>query len=241
MNHITCVKQALQLAAVFVFAFATVVSSAADLPGDADELGSTPSVPVYKPPLRGAPQARVGGGTRGAGSQQVVLEVLVPDHAGLTTHAQPALYWYADTPTAARFEIALIDQDGIDPLLELEMDSEVAAGIQRIDLKEHGISLQPGVSYQWSVALVADADNRSTDLIASGVIERIEPGDELSSRIRGSSGTALVNVYAGEGIWYDALDTLSTLIAGSPQDRNLQEMRTALLDQVGLELPGNSR
>jgi hypothetical protein len=50
-----------------------------------------------------------------------------------------------------------------------------------------------------------------------------------------------VNVYAGEGIWYDALDTLSTLIANAPQDRNLTDMRTALLEQVGIELPDNNR
>jgi hypothetical protein len=239
-------KQSLRLAAALVFAITALTSSASDQPGNAadsraDAATSMPSVPVYKPPLRGAPQARIGGGTRGAGLQQVVLEVLVPDHAGLTTRAQPALYWYADSPTATHFEIALIDQEGIDPLLELEIDSEAAAGIQRLDLKEHGVSLQPGVSYQWSVALVADTDNRSTDLIASGFIERIEPDDEFSNQIRGSSGTALVNLYANEGVWYDALDTLSTLITNSPEDRDLQDMRTALLEQVGIELPDNNR
>ena len=241
MNHITCVKQALQLATVLVFAVVTFTSGASDLPGNADEPGSMPSIPVYKPPLRGAPRARVGGGTRGAGPEQVVLEVLAPDHAGLTTQAQPALYWYADSPTAARFEIALIDEDGIDPLLELEIDKKAAAGIQRLDLKEQAISLQPGITYQWSVALVADANNRSTDHIASGVIERIEPEESLSQRINDSSGMDLVNVYAGEGIWYDALDTLSTLIADSPEDRNLENMRTALLNQVGLKLPEEGR
>ena len=246
MNTITCVKQAIQLAAVLVFAIAAVTSNAADQSGDgvgahADEPGSMPSVPVYKPPLRGAPQARVGGGTRGAGPQSIVLQVLVPDHAGLTTQAQPALYWYTKKPAAAHFEIALIDEDAIDPLLELEIDKEAAAGIQRLDLKEHGISLQPGVAYKWSVALIRDASSRSADIVSSGVIKRVEPDAALEKRIDASSGTERVALYAGEGIWYDALDTLSTLIAQSPEDRNLADMRTALLDQVGLELPGEGR
>ncbi|MGD8631531.1 MAG: hypothetical protein PVG72_12500, partial [Gammaproteobacteria bacterium] len=64
MNHTTSMKLAVQLAAALVFAVVTFTSSASDLPGNADEPGSMPSVPVYKPPLRGAPRARVGGGTR---------------------------------------------------------------------------------------------------------------------------------------------------------------------------------
>jgi hypothetical protein len=102
---------------------------------------------IYKPPLRGAPQTRVGGGTRGQGSD-IVLQVLAPDHAGLTTRAQPTLYWYARTPVPARFEAALIDAQGMDPLLEVEAGTGKAAGIQQLDLGDHGFFLQPGVPYQ---------------------------------------------------------------------------------------------
>lgn len=197
---------------------------------------SNPAPPafVYKPPLRGAPKARVGGGTRGTGTQHVVLQVLAPDHAGLTAQAQPALYWYVESPVAARFEIALIDEDGIDPLLELEIDRDVAAGIQRLDLKEHAISLQTGIAYQWSVALVRDESSRSTDIVSSGVIERVEPDAALGKRIDASSGTDLVALYAGEGIWYDALDKVSDMIAAAPGDDSLVSIRESLLGQIGL-------
>jgi len=188
---------------------------------------------VYKPPLRGAPQARVGGGTRGSGSE-AVLQVLAPDHVGLTTQAQPTLYWYARTASVARFEVALIDAEAIDPLLEVETDAGMSAGVQHLNLGDHGISLQPGVSYQWSVALVADADNRSSDLVASGVIERIELDESQDNRIRGSHGMQRVQALASEGLWYDALDAVSLLIAASPEDDSLQAARNQLLAQVGL-------
>src|SRR5438876_2634565 len=44
--------------------------------------GGVGTSPLYKPPLRGAPSGRVGGGTRGGpGSERsVVLSVLTPDH-----------------------------------------------------------------------------------------------------------------------------------------------------------------
>jgi hypothetical protein len=188
----------------------------------------------YKPPLRGAPQARVGGGTRGSGSI-AVLQVLAPDHVGLTTRAQPTLYWYARTPAAARFEVALIDAEGIDPLLEVEAGAGKAAGIQQLNLGDHGVSLQPGVSYQWSVALVADAGSRATDLVASGVIERIEPDEGLDNRLSAGTGLQRVEIFASEGIWYDALDEISSLIAASPEDESLREVRDQLLLQVGLQ------
>jgi hypothetical protein len=205
---------------------------------DKDEASArvvAPPVVTYKPPMRGAPQTRVGAGTRGSGNA-TVLQVLAPDHAGLTTVAQPTLYWYASTPGAARIEVALIDEEGIDPLLEVDAGDGKVAGIHHLNLEDYGVSLQPGVPYQWSVALVADADSRSSDLVASGVIERIEPEEGLSNRIKHSSGTALVNVYAGEGIWYDALNEITSQIAASPDDASLLAIRDNLLEQVGLQV-----
>ena len=190
---------------------------------------------AYQPPQRGAPQARVGGGTRGAGGDMPELQVLAPDHVGLTTHAQPVLYWYAHTPVAAHIEFALIDETAIDPLLEFETGEVKVTGVQHLNLADHKIMLEPGVPYQWSVALVMDEGSRSTDVMASGVIEMIEPDKAVSSRIADSRGTDLVSVYANEGIWYDALDTISSMIASSPQDQELVAIRATLLDQVGLQ------
>ena len=50
--------------------------------------------PVYKPPLRGTPVARMGGGTRGEDEDAPEVYVLTPEHTGLTSQAQPVMYWY---------------------------------------------------------------------------------------------------------------------------------------------------
>ena len=109
------------------------------------------------------------------------------------------------------------------------------SGVQHLNLADHNIRLEPGVPYQWSVALVMDADSRSTDVMASGVIELVEPDQAVSSRIAGSRGTDLVAAYANEGIWYDALDTISSMIEAAPADQELLAIRATLLDQVGLQ------
>jgi len=214
MTYQTWLKYALQWVAVFSLGAATVVSNAAE-----QHPATRPAI-IYKPPLWDAPPARVDGSTRTAG-ETPILQVLVPEHAGLTTQVQPTLYWYARTPVAARFEFALIDEDGIDPLLEIEAGKEKVTGIQQLDLSEHNISLRPGVAYQWSVVPVTDEGSRSV-----GIIERMEPGEGLTSRIEKSHGTDLVNVYAIEGIWYDALETISSMIDQSPEDQTEGDQHT---------------
>ena len=41
-------------------------------------------------------------------------------------------------------------------------------------------------------------------------------------------------LYAGAGLWYDAVDELSRQISAQPQNRALRESRASLLEQVGL-------
>jgi hypothetical protein len=201
----------------------------------AEKPAAAPAAVVYQPPRRGAPRARVGGGTRGPGGQDDLLTVLAPDHVGLTMQAQPTLYWYARTPAAARFRFALINDTEIEPLLEIDTGQDTVAGIQQLDLQDYDITLTPGVEYEWSVALVRDENNRSADIVTSGVIERVTPAAELVDRLAGSSGAERVRLYAAEGLWYDALDSLSGLIVAAPDDRALTAMRTALLEQIGLQ------
>ena len=148
--------------------------------------------------MRGAPKARVGGGTRGPGGQGAVLQVLAPDHAGFTTQSQPTLYWYASSPVSVRLDFSIISDDEIDPLLEIETGNKHVAGIQKLNLSDHNISLQHDVSYQWSVAIVSDVKSRSSDVVASGFIKRIKPSASLVEKIGSSHGIERVAAYANE-------------------------------------------
>ena len=194
---------------------------------------------VYKPPMRGAPAARIGGGTRGIGDVTLELVVLAPDHTGLTTKEQPTLYWYVSQPVPSRLEVTLINDENIDPELEEIIASPGSAGIQSIDLAKSGAKLKTGLEYRWFVSVVADPDQRSNDIVASGTIQRIKPEATLKDRIKGADERSLVRVYAEEGVWYDAIDTLSRMIEKSPDDSALRQQRAALLEQVGLQAAAN--
>jgi hypothetical protein len=196
---------------------------------------NTPAKVKFRPPSTGAPSVRLTGGSRGSGDSAITLDVLAPDDTGLTTQEQPSLFWYQSKPADAKFELTLLQENKVKPLVQVTIERSVKAGIQRLKLADHGARLVPGVEYQWVVALITDPDNRSTDLVASGVIKRVEPADELKDRVRQATPSSLPGVYAEAGYWYDALAALSDQIETHPNDTGLKSIRADLLQQVGLK------
>jgi uncharacterized protein (UPF0335 family) len=209
--------------AMFIFGglFSFLVADAAD-------------APVYKPPTRGAPGGRVGGGTRGTQRDVFVLSVLAPDHSGFTTSEQPSLYWYISAPTSLPVELTVMDPQGVQPILETRLSSAGKAGVQRIRLADYNVRLSPGAAYRWFVAVVPDSDRRSKDIMAGGAIERVETPEELKAKLAQTVNKDAPFVYAEAGMWYDALRAISDLIEAAPQDQELRKQRAAMLAQVGL-------
>lgn len=189
--------------------------------------------PVYVPPMRGAPASRVGGASRGT-AEAVALEVLAPDHTGLTVSPQPSLYWYLSKPMNAPVEVTVIDDQAIRPLAEIHLTAPKSSGVQSIDLSKYGAEPKPGMEYQWYVALVPDPQQRSNDILAGGTIKRIAPSLTLTAKLERASEQQLTYIYAKAGLWYDALAAVSEPMSENPDDATLHAERAALLKQVGL-------
>jgi Domain of Unknown Function (DUF928) len=58
--------------------------------------------------------------------------------------------------------------------------------------------------------------------------------DAVRSRLNEAGAASRPALYAGAGIWYDAIDEISRLISAQPENRELRAQRAALLEQVGL-------
>ncbi len=197
-------------------------------------LTATIDMPVYKPPKRGAPRALVGGSSRGTGTGACVLSLIAPDHVGLTVHEQPSFYWFLSGPAKDRIEFTLIDNQAIEPLLEINLGDKTEPGIHHISLADHGVSLVPGKQYWWFVALVPDLDHRSKDIIAGAAIEYIETPEGLTENLIHTEKVRVPHVYADSGIWYDAISSISDLINNDPDNMTLWKQRASLIEQVEL-------
>jgi hypothetical protein len=191
------------------------------------------SMPVYMPPLRGAPGGRVGAGSRGI-EYVTQLYVLAPDHVGLTIQKQPNIYWFISRLTTYPIELTIIENRAINPVLEKRIALPEKSGVQCIRLSDHGVYLQKNVLYKWFVALVPDPKNRSKDILTGGVIKRIEYPEALHEKLDKAGEGRAPHVYAKAGLWYDALAAISELIDASPNDKVLRKQRAFLLEQVGL-------
>ena len=198
-------------------------------------LAQAGTAPQYRPPLRGAPVGRMGGGTRGSHADLPVLMALTPDHTGLTVSASPVLHWYISDLTSHTLEFVLIDHKSIEPLAEIKLAPPAKPGIQAIRLADLGIQLATDVAYKWFVALIPDAGQRSRDILAGGLVERLELSEKLAARLTAASPLEKCGIYAESGLWYDALAAISEEIARHPESAERRAWRQALLKQVGLE------
>jgi hypothetical protein len=219
------------LSVAFPLVATTVPAQAQSSPQTTNAPPAASQVPVYQPPLRGAPATRTGGASRGEQDSGLILSVLAPESTGLTSRAQPTLYWYSSKGVAPLLEFTLNDEKSIKPLVETKVNAS-QLGIHSLRLN---YTLKPDVEYQWAIAAVADSNQRAGDVIASGTIKRAQPSATLAAQLNGASKPRLPFLYAEAGFWYDAIATLSEQIDANPADRGLREQRAALLEQVGLK------
>ncbi len=205
---------------------------------DSKQAGSTTPLFSYKPPVRGAPVSRVGGGTRGVEAVKLSLDVLAPNATGYTLRGTPTVYWYVSERITSPVELTVIGAEtiaeGAKPLLDIELKPPIEKGMHALPLAKHGIELKPGHEYQWFVAIVRNPDQRSSDILAGGRILRVSETKAIEAKLVQSAKATRPAVYAESGVWYDAIDELSKMINADPGDRRLREQRAVLLDQEGL-------
>ena len=172
---------------------------------------------AYIPPASiGAPRDRTASAaTRSARLPGPTLYSLVPEHTGQTVSAQPSLFWYLDALPSEDTPLyfTLTNEQQIDPIAEIQLPKLSKAGIQWVDLAQHGIKLEHGTEYEWTVAAVVDPDQRANDVVTTGWVMVVEEPAGLEPSARS---------YAAHGLWYDA-------IAAAPDD-----FRAELLREVGL-------
>lgn len=192
---------------------------------------------LFTPPLRGAPETRVGGGTRGGAhsADKPVLAALVPSSTGFTTQESPTFYWFQSKPVkGVPLKLTLNGEDDDEPALEVQWKAADSNGIQAISLATRGVKLKMDKQYEWNVAIVYDPNESTQNLLSSGTIKFVACPETLKTELAGAEAKDRPLLYAAAGLWYDALKALSDLIDAS-RDKKMIELRADLMEQVGLQ------
>jgi hypothetical protein len=109
------------------------------------------------------------------------------------------------------------------------------AGIVRMEMPKNLPELVPGKEYRWSVSLIRNDNRRSDDTFAQSWIKPVPETPELKQQLAAAkSDRERASIYAQAGLWYNALNALSTAQAANPTDPSIREDFLSLLAQAGL-------
>ena len=192
----------------------------------------------FVPPVRGAPKSRIAAGTRSSpernGTVKPYLTILAPEETGFTISDQPTVYWFVSKKPENKVIASVIDlSSGGAPLLRTDIVTPLREGINALNLKDHGVRLNPKTDYLISVRVVVGNKPGHGDVAASAYIRyenvRIPDTDAAESDVDAAQRLAV------NGIWYDALHRLSKAIQSAPTEFQLREYRASLFEQVDLQ------
>jgi hypothetical protein len=214
--------------------------TAANLPAfAADDEDSHVRMPSYRPPTRGAPGGRIGGGSRGSQDEIPTLLVLAPDHMGLASTNQPVLYWYiSKTTDGATIKVTVTEMGGSQPVFSTALSGQVERGIHPLSLADASVTLKPDTEYEWKISYASPTDSAKT-MLSRGLVSYSEAKAGLKKDAAKAKRDDLPFIYASAGYWYDSLQAMGSLIKENPTNRSYKLMRASLLDQVRLHDPAD--
>ena len=198
------------------------------------------------------PKRRGGGGRMAGcpcfGCQSRFVGLLPPTNIGLTVSERPTFFvtlalvndnnrqrLQSDSTSTIPFELAILDEDDYELVASAEFSSPAMNGTMAFTLPETVRGLDIDKTYHWYVSLICDREDRITDILADGWVNRIELTPALRQTIANASELEKLAVYAREGFWYETLAILAQQIEVEPDNPRVQKAWERVLTSVELE------
>jgi Domain of Unknown Function (DUF928) len=208
--------------------------------------------PPPPPPDRSAPGGRGEGASRGCATGEKSLMALVPAYEqangqandgqansvtqvwGLTTAERPGFWFYVPYEKAVIQDIEFVLQtDGDETLYRSKVNIPSQVGLVRV---QPDVKLETGKKYHWffKVKTICAANQPVMLNYVEGWVQR-QALAALSDRLTTATPQQRASLYAENGIWYDALDTLAEAHFANPNEAEITQDWTDLLRAIGLE------
>lgn len=166
----------------------------------------------------------------------IPLTALMPaSNIGTTIAEHPTLLFYVPDADLEGVQGELvIYKDKQTKLYNKTVPVKASDSIISIEIADLPSPLEVGKSYFWEFNLILDGMDRGQDVVVSGWIKRIAPNSTLKHKIDSSLPQQQPVIYATNGIWYEAVNSLAKLHCSSPDDSTITSNWKSLLQQVGL-------
>jgi len=164
------------------------------------------------------------------------LTALVPENKiGRTVSQEPLFFFYLPQTDAPLAEFVLEDEKG-KQIYQTTLKINNSSGVIGVSLSVHqNVSpLEAGKNYRWSVALICDTEDTVADVVATGIVRRVELSADILRQLEKADPRQKTFIYAQNGIWQDALSNLAAARRANPNDAELTADCESLLDSVKL-------
>lgn len=151
-----------------------------------------------------------------------------------TLSAYPTIWVYlASMPRTAQVEFTLQDAPGKKQLYSTRFPVTGRAGILGVRLPKTVPALQVGQTYLWQMAVRCDRDAADSDFVIGSWLQRLTPAQiqptagfdpkPLVQELARASDRDKPALYAGLGVWQDAVTSLIELRQQRPNDAELRD------------------
>ncbi len=181
------------------------------------------------------------GTTRGCFEGDQPLTILASrNYVGRTASLHPTFAWFVSRNSTAK-PIKFIIYESVPngkPKKVREISLRSSPEIMEVSpFSENEPGLQAGKQYLWQVIIQCDPDNPSGDSASEARVEVVGMPASVQSKLdKATNGVEKANIYAQEGLWYDALGEALKLAKAS----NLGAVGSTLLNDLAQsEAPKN--
>jgi hypothetical protein len=154
---------------------------------------------------------------------------------GRTVSDYPTFFFYLPQTDAELAEFILEDQSG-NQIYRQDLPIKNVSGVIGVSIPANTNvpPLEVGKNYTWVFSLVCDPQDRSSDLLETGIVRRVELSAEILRELENADPRQKTFIYAENGIWQDALGTLAAARRANPNDPVFQTDWESLLESVTL-------
>ncbi len=189
------------------------------------------------PPSRGIPLGRhTGGGSRSYCQNQQNLTALVPVNNkivwGKTTATHPEFLFYL--PQGSEIEFVLQDETDNYVYHTTRQISPDNQGIVSISIPQTATPLENQKIYQWTLSVSCNNNDSEAFVYVQGSMEKVALESNIKTQLATANDLEKAVIYAREGIWYDAISIIARLRQDDPDDTQINNMWSELLEQVDL-------
>lgn len=193
---------------------------------------------IEPPPGLPAPKTTTSGGSRPTNrtcvslNQSQLIALASLRSIGFTTHERPTVWVYLPPTEAKTLEFSVFDQNR-KGLYQTTIEIQNRSGFIPIALPSSAPALNQNQPYYWTVALVCNPNERTSDWITGGWIQQRSIDPVLQQQLNRATLAEQIRLIAKAGFWYEAVDRY--LQSTSSNDPQMSQIWADLLETGNLK------